>query len=77
MTQARFEEIREHILAFLSDKCLSEDMVTEHYHTRGLSLKRARWDTLHASGYPTAPLYKEDGLNDAHVDTALRKILHH
>lgn len=34
---------------------------------------RERWDALHASGHPTAPLYKA-GLNDDHIDTALRNI---
>ena len=37
------------------------------------SAMRQRWDALHKSGYNTSPLYKS-GLNDAHIDTALRKI---
>lgn len=34
---------------------------------------RQRWDAMHKSGYDTRPLYKA-GLNDDHIDTALRKI---
>lgn len=37
---------------------------------------RFRWDLLHASGgwQLTAPLY-DSGLNDTHIDTALRSIV--
>jgi hypothetical protein len=34
---------------------------------------RQRWDAMHKSGFDTNPLYKA-GLNDAHIDTALRRI---
>lgn len=34
---------------------------------------RERWDALHGSGYSTKPLY-DAGLNDDHIDTALRNI---
>jgi len=34
---------------------------------------RERWDALHASRYPIARLY-DAGLNDDHIDTALRRI---
>ena len=34
---------------------------------------RQRWDAMHKSGFDTRPLYKA-GLNDDHIDTALRKI---
>lgn len=34
---------------------------------------RDRWDALHNSGYSTKPLY-DAGLNDDHIDTALRSI---
>jgi hypothetical protein len=76
MSPETFDAMRDHILRFLSLRCLSEDDVTEHYHARGLTLMRARWDTLHASGFDTSPLYRE-GLADSHIDTALRRILHH
>jgi hypothetical protein len=76
MSQRHFDELAAHVAAFLNGKCLSEDDVTEFYHARGLSMERARWDTLHASKFDTRPLYAA-GLNDAHVDTALRRILHH
>ena len=39
-----------------------------------LSPTRLRWDLLHASKYPTRPLY-DAGLKDSHIDTALRKIM--
>lgn len=35
-----------------------------------------RWGILYASKFPTAPLYKS-GLNDAHIDTALRTYFGH
>ena len=38
-----------------------------------VSPERARWDALWASGFDAAPLYLA-GLNDDHIDTALRKI---
>ncbi len=40
----------------------------------GMTAKRARWDALWASGFDVARLYKE-GLNDEHIDTALRSIV--
>lgn len=44
------------------------------YVARGLSAERFRWDMLHASGFNTKPLY-DAGLNDSHIDTALRRII--
>lgn len=38
-----------------------------------LSAERNRWDMLHASRYDTHGLFRA-GLNDDHIDTALRKI---
>jgi len=74
MRPETFDVLAEHIRAFLNARCLSEDDVTEYYHARGLSPQRARWDTLHASRFDTARLYRE-GLTDDHIDTALRRIL--
>ena len=37
------------------------------------SAMRQRWDALHKSGFDTRPLYAA-GLNDDHIDTALRRI---
>jgi hypothetical protein len=37
------------------------------------SAMRQRWDALHKSGFDTRPLYTA-GLNDDHIDTALRRI---
>lgn len=76
MTHTRFQDLQAHIQAFLTSRNLSEDEVTEHYHARGLSPKRARWDVLYASKYPAGVCYDE-GLNDDHIDTALRRIMHH
>jgi hypothetical protein len=45
----------------------------EHYKSRGLPPRRFRWDALHACSVSTGFLYKA-GLNDDHIDTALRKI---
>lgn len=45
-----------------------------HYSVNGLSPERYRWDILLASNFDTGRFYRE-GLNDIHVDTALRKIL--
>jgi hypothetical protein len=45
----------------------------QRYRDLGLSAERFRWDVLWASGYPVNSLYNA-GLNDAHIDTALRKI---
>lgn len=48
--------------------------IWSRYVARGLSATRFRWDMLHASGFDTRPLYAA-GLNDDHIDTALRRIL--
>jgi hypothetical protein len=42
--------------------------------TSGASM-RNRWDQLWRSGFDTRKLY-DDGLNDQHIDTALRAIAH-
>jgi len=47
--------------------------VIAEYRARGLSGMRLRWDTLHASQYPTTPLYRY--LNDMHIDSALQAIM--
>ncbi|RPI47200.1 MAG: hypothetical protein EHM67_00020 [Hyphomicrobiaceae bacterium] len=44
------------------------------YVARDLGAKRFRWDLLHASGFDTRGLYAA-GLNDSHIDTALRRIV--
>lgn len=46
----------------------------ENYKARGLSEMRFRWDVLHACCISTGFLYNA-GLNDDHIDTALRKIV--
>ena len=43
-------------------------MTAQPYHTM-----RERWDLLHESGFDTRPLYAA-GLDDSHIDTALRAI---
>jgi len=37
--------------------------------------KRYRWDLLHASSIRAWELYDLPGVNDAHIDTALRSIV--
>lgn len=44
------------------------------YKRDDLSAGRYRWDSLHESGFDTRLLY-DDGLNDEHIDTALRAIV--
>lgn len=44
------------------------------YHDRGLSDERFRWDVYNGSDFDKALPYKA-GLNDAHIDTALRKAI--
>lgn len=48
----------------------------EYYKRNGFSDKRFRWDCLWASKFNISDLYSE-GLNDEHIDTALRDILNH
>jgi hypothetical protein len=45
------------------------------YKDAGLSDRRFRWDVLHASKYDICRLYSNEcgGLNDTHIDTALRR----
>ena len=45
----------------------------QEYHEAGHSMQRFRWAVLYASKYDIRALYDE-GLNDNHIDTALRKI---
>ena len=45
----------------------------KRYKCVGLTPMRFRWDLLHASGFKSATLY-DAGLNDTHIDTALRRI---
>jgi hypothetical protein len=47
--------------------------VAPHMPLDGMNSERARWDALWASGFDTRELYAES-LNDAHIDTALKKI---
>jgi hypothetical protein len=39
----------------------------------GMNSERKRWDALWASGFPAMDLYRA-GLNDAHIDTVLKRI---
>ena len=48
-------------------------LAARDYSERGFSAERYRWDMLHASGFPTGPLYRY--LDDSHIDTALRAIM--
>ena len=44
------------------------------YAMTGKSPDRLRWDLLHASKFPVGILYSA-GLDDGHIDTALRRIV--
>jgi len=44
------------------------------YPTAHLTSERIRWDIMHASEFNTSTLY-DTGLNDSHIDTALRRIV--
>ena len=53
----------------------------EEYEAQGLTAKRWRWDLLWYSTAKILPqnwvcdeLYKNDDLNDSHIDSALKKI---
>ena len=59
-----------------SDFAALRTAVTPHLATTAdpsHSAMRQRWDAMHKSGFDTRPLYKA-GLNDDHIDTALRRI---
>lgn len=47
--------------------------IREVYLSRGLSEVRLLWDCFHASRFDINRLY-DAGLNDAHIETALRSI---
>ena len=44
------------------------------YEALGYSDERYRWDLLHRSGFKISILYNQ-GLNDSHIDTALKRII--
>ena len=48
--------------------------IWSRYVARDLSARRFRWDLLHASGFNFTSLYQY-GINDNHIDTALRRII--
>jgi len=48
--------------------------IWSRYVARDLTATRFRWDMLHASGFDVGALYRA-GLDDKHIDTALRRIL--
>ena len=66
-----------HTFAALSDACTGmlgqRPDAARTYREAGLSPKRFRWDLLSATDFPVGTLYRE-GLNDDHIDTALRRI---
>ena len=50
-----------------------EQAIRPHMHINSANTMRQRWDTLWVSKYPVNKLYNA-GLNDDHIDTALRHI---
>lgn len=78
MSTAHFVTLKAACEKVLSD---SPD-AREAYRAQGLSDKRFRWDVLHAARINGEPSYRftcdilyPAGLNDAHIDTALRLIV--
>jgi hypothetical protein len=53
---------------------INKPHMREEYAARGLSTTRLQWDMLWASGFPVNKLYAA-GLNDHHINTALRRIV--
>jgi hypothetical protein len=49
------------------------DAVSPRMPLDGMNSERKRWDALWTSGFDTRRLY-DAGLNDSHIDTALKKI---
>ena len=61
MTQAQYQALRDAIEPLLPQ------------YGRAYGSMRHRWDLLWTSKFDVTPFYKT-GLNDNHIDTALRKI---
>ena len=72
MQPATFRALRAVILSEFTPQALRN--VASAHKAYGLSAERFRWDVLHASTFDSNRLYNE-GLNDSHIDTALRQIL--
>ncbi len=69
MTPADFETLKaaaEAVLAAAPD-------ARQKYADAGLSAQRFRWDVLHAT--KLSPMLYDRGYADAHIDTALRRIV--
>lgn len=81
MLQEDFEELKGKILTLLEKHEITPESFTANYTHEGKSEMRARWDAF----WYISPDWRKDfmdkqyarGLNDDHVDTALRKIFGH
>ncbi len=73
MPQKMFDDLKASVLAIVE---ASPEGIEQSYYAAGLTPKRFRWDALHASKWDTRAAYNA-GLNDAHMDTALRAIFGH
>ncbi len=51
--------------------------VRPHMTTESKTSERARWNALYASGFDYSEYLYGQGLNDDHIDTALRAIARH
>ena len=64
-----------HVIRLTEKEILeSNPDIKKAYKEHDLTPKRYRWDLLSASLFPTEVLYRS-GLNDDHIDTALRAII--
>lgn len=73
MKKDDYTDLESHIIAALEQHPES----ASYYRIKGLSPQRYRWDLLHNRtkfGLNIKALY-DKGLNDNHIDTALRKIM--
>lgn len=65
-----YAKLRESVMRVLLAAPSARAMYREH----GLSDERFRWDAYNGSDFDKALPYKA-GLNDSHIDTALRKVV--
>ena len=67
-------EMLDSLCAALDAKLAEHPNAAAEYEAAGLSPMRFRWDLLHASKWDTRQAYAA-GLNDAHIDSAIRQAL--
>jgi hypothetical protein len=73
ITKKDFQELKDAINSISFPGNLTLAQMRQKYVLQKFSMTRFVWDCLWVSGYDTTKLYKY--LNDAHIETALKKIL--